>query len=435
MSDTPTRFGIIGLGYVGLPLAMEASGAGLDVLGFDVNPEVVRGLNDGRSHVEDVDTELVQVAVERGSFEATDDMARLGECDAISICVPTPLSKSRDPDMSYILAASQALRDALRPGQLIVLESTTYPGTTRDFVLPILEESGLRVGVDVHLCFSPERVDPGNATWHTANTPKVMGGITEACTARARALYERFIDTIVPVSSPEAAELTKILENTFRAVNIGLVNELALVADRLGVDVWEVIDAAATKPFGFMKFTPGPGLGGHCIPIDPHYLAWRMKELDYRTRFIELASEINHEMPFFVVDKVRSALNRVSKAVNGSRILVLGVAYKPDIRDVRESPAIDVIRLLERDGANVDYHDPYVEELKIDGVVMQSVDIPQKTINDYDIVVIITNHSVIDYEQLAESARCVVDTRNALRTAIDPSQRPDPQGWIVKVRP
>jgi UDP-N-acetyl-D-glucosamine dehydrogenase len=435
MNESPTRFGIIGLGYVGLPLAMEASGAGIEVLGFDVSPAVVQGLNEGRSHVEDVASELVRSAVDNQRFTATGDMARLSECDAISICVPTPLSKSRDPDMSYILAASQAVRDALRPGQLIVLESTTYPGTTRDFVLPILEESGLKVGVDVHLCFSPERVDPGNPTWHTSNTPKVMGGITADCTERAQALYGRFIDTIVPVSSPEAAELTKILENTFRAVNIGLVNELALVADRLGVDVWEVIDAAATKPFGFMKFTPGPGLGGHCIPIDPHYLAWRMKELDYRTRFIELASEINHEMPFFVVDKVRGALNRVSKAVNGSRVLVLGVAYKPDIQDVRESPAIDVIRLLARDGAEVEYHDPFVAQLKIDGEVIQSVGISSDTLPDYDVCVIITNHSEIDYGDVASAARCIVDARNATRGVIAPGERPDPQGWIVKISP
>ena len=340
-----TTLGIVGLGYVGLPLAVEAGQAGFNVIGFDVNPSVVDIVNAGESHIQDVAASDIEKLREDGRLEATSDMTRLGECDVVSICVPTPLSKTRDPDVSYILAATGSVAEGLHSGQLIVLESTTYPGTTREVLLPALEATGLKVGEDFHLCFSPERVDPGNPTWHTGNTPKVIGGITEACTAAGVEFYDKFLDTIVPVSSTEAAEMTKILENTFRAVNIGLVNETALIAERLGVDIWEVIEAADTKPFGFMKFTPGPGLGGHCIPIDPHYLSWKMRTLNYKTRFIELASEINSEMPYFVVDKVREALNRQKKSVNGARVLLLGVAYKRDIGDVRESPALDVLRL------------------------------------------------------------------------------------------
>ncbi|MGD2047757.1 MAG: nucleotide sugar dehydrogenase, partial [Gemmatimonadota bacterium] len=328
MADTQaTTFGVIGLGYVGLPLCVEAGKGGIRVIGFDVKESVVASINDGQSHVLDVEPEDVAALREAGLLEATTDMGRLGECDVVSICVPTPLSKTRDPDVSYILAASEAVAKGLRKGQLVILESTTYPGTTREVLLPALEATGLEVGEDFNLCFSPERVDPGNETWTTKNTPKVVGGITATCTTVGKAFYERFLDTLVPVSSAEAAEMTKILENTFRSVNIGLVNETALIADRLGVDVWEVIDAAATKPFGFMKFTPGPGLGGHCIPVDPHYLSWKMRTLNYKTRFIELASEINSEMPVFVVDQIRDALNRNRKAVNGAKVLVLGVAY------------------------------------------------------------------------------------------------------------
>ena len=358
--------GVVGLGYVGLPLAVEAARAGVRVLGFDVKENVVETINQGRSHIQDLTDEAVGQHVRSGLLEATTEMSRMAECDAISICVPTPLSKTRDPDISFILSVSEAVSKTLREGQLIVLESTTYPGTTREVLLPRLEESGLLVGKDFFLCFSPERVDPGNEVWVTKNTPKVIGGITPDCTRVGVAFYSRFIDAPVPVSSAEAAELTKILENTFRAVNIGLVNEVALMADLLKVDVWEVIDAAATKPFGFMKFTPGPGLGGHCIPVDPHYLSWKMRTLNYKTRFIEVAGEINSEMPLFVVNKVREALNREAKAVNGSRILVLGVAYKPNIDDVRESPALDIIHLLEKDGARVTYHDPFVPRLQED---------------------------------------------------------------------
>lgn len=432
MKDGQPLLGIVGLGYVGLPLVVECAEAGLTVLGFDVNEEVAALINRGESHIQDVPADQVARLVEAGRISATTDMSRLRECDAISICVPTPLSKTRDPDVSYILSATTAVAEGLRAGQVVVLESTTYPGTTRELVLPELEKTGLKVGEDFFLCFSPERVDPGNATWQTRNTPKVIGGITEACTRVGTALYERFIDTMVPVSSAEAAELTKILENTFRAVNIGMVNETALIADRLGVDVWEVIEAAATKPFGFMKFTPGPGLGGHCIPVDPHYLAWRMKELNYRTRFIELASEVNGEMPYFVREKVRDALNSVTKPVRGSKILVLGVAYKRDIEDVRESPALDILRLLREDGADLSYHDPYVPSLVHEGLDLESVDLTDAALDDSDAVLIVTDHTVTDYARVIDRARIVVDTRNVTSSVLPSSRRSQPQGWIVK---
>ncbi len=424
--------GVVGLGYVGLPLVVEIAEAGLRVLGFDVNPSVVDLVNDGHSHIQDVPAESVKALVDKGLVSATADMSRLAECDAISICVPTPLSKTRDPDVSYIVSAAGGVKAALRPGQLVILESTTYPGTTRELVLPMLEETGLTVGEDFFLCFSPERVDPGNPTWQTKNTPKVIGGITPACTRAGAALYERFIDTMVPVSSTEAAELTKILENTFRAVNIGLVNETALIADRLGVDVWEVIDAAGTKPFGFMKFTPGPGLGGHCIPVDPHYLAWRMKELNYRTRFIELASEVNGEMPYFVLGKVRHALNSVTKPVRGSRVLVLGVAYKRDIEDVRESPALDILRLLREDGADLRYHDAFVPTLVHEGIDLESSPLTDEELEAADAVLIVTDHTDVDYGRVIEKSRLVVDTRNVTGAVLPSDQRSHPQGWIVK---
>jgi UDP-N-acetyl-D-glucosamine dehydrogenase len=435
MTDTATQqstptFGVIGLGYVGLPLSVEAARSGLRVIGFDVSEAVVAGVNAGRSHIQDLTDDDVASLRAEGLLEATTDMARLAECDAISICVPTPLSKTRDPDVSYVIAASEAVAAALRPGQLIVLESTTYPGTTREVMQPTLEREGLRAGEDFHLCFSPERVDPGNTTWYTKNTPKVIGGITKACSDAGARFYERFIDTVVRVSSTEAAELTKILENTFRAVNIGLVNEVALISDRLGVDVWEVIDAAATKPFGFMKFTPGPGLGGHCIPVDPHYLSWKMRTLNYKTRFIELASEINSEMPNFVVDKVRQALNGRKKSVNGSSIVLLGVAYKRDIDDVRESPALDVLRLLEEDGAEVAYHDPYVPHLQEDGRALDSVTLTSELLSAADAVVILTDHTDFDYGMIVAESKVLIDARHvAARTGV----APDGGGsWIVK---
>jgi len=407
--------GVVGLGYVGLPLAVELARAGYRVIGFDVSEAVVANLSAGRSHVQDVSDQTVSELVAAGLLSATTDTTRLGECDAISICVPTPLSKTRDPDVSYVVSAAEAVGRALRPGQLVILESTTYPGTTRDLMLPILERGQLRVGEDFFLCFSPERTDPGNPTWHVKNTPKVLGGITATCLEMGLALYGAAIDHLVPVGSTEAAELTKLLENTFRAVNIALVNEMAQVADRLNVDIWEVIEAAASKPFGFMKFTPGPGIGGHCIPLDPYYLVWKMKTLSYKTRLIELAGEVNSEMPRYVVEKVRDALNGHRKALNGSRVLLLGVAYKRDVDDTRESPALDVLRLLAEKGAEVAYHDPHVPEVREDGVVWRSVPLTEEVLRDADCVVITTDHAAVDYERVVRCARVVVDSRNATK--------------------
>ena len=407
-------FGIVGLGYVGLPLAVELARAGYRVLGFDVSPEVVEGLNEGRSHVKDVTDEQLLKAKECGRFSATTDMARLSEPDAISICVPTPLSKFKDPDVSYIVAATEAVKKRLRRGQAIVLESTTYPGTTREILLPALEGTGLRVGKDFFLAFSPERVDPGNPSYGTRNTPKVVGGITPDCQKVAVALYQPAIDTLVPVSTTEAAELVKLLENTFRSVNIGLVNEMAIVCDKLGVNVWEVIDAAATKPFGFMKFLPGPGLGGHCIPIDPHYLAWKMRGLNYKTRFIDLAGELNTEMPMFWVRKLSEALNTQGKAVQGASVLVLGVAYKRDIEDIRESPALDIIRLLEGQGAKVSYFDPHVPQFRENGRDYHSVELTPERVSAADCVMVVTDHTSVDYRMIRQSSKLVVDTRNAI---------------------
>jgi UDP-N-acetyl-D-glucosamine dehydrogenase len=416
--DRSALFGVLGLGYVGLPLVVELAEAGYHVIGFDVSDGVAQGVNEGRSHIQDVQTERLAKLVSSGLVSATTEMDRLSEVDAISICVPTPLSKTKDPDVSYVIASAESVSRVIRAGQVVILESTTYPGTTRELLLPSMESGGLKVGLDVFLAFSPERVDPGNPTWNTRNTPKVVGGITEACRDVTLALYTPAFDTLVPVSSPEAAELVKLLENTFRSVNIGLVNEMAIVCDKLGVDVWEVIEAASTKPFGFMRFTPGPGLGGHCIPIDPHYLAWKMRGLNYRTRFIDVASEVNSEMPAFWVRKVVEGLNEDEKAVRGSNVLVLGVAYKPDIDDVRESPALDVIRLLQQQGANVSYHDPHVSEVKQNGVDLRSVSLTSEEVTRADCIVIVTNHSSVDYEELHRSARRVVDTRNSTNRRI-----------------
>jgi len=407
-------FGIVGLGYVGLPLAVELAKAGYRVLGFDIIQRVVDGLNDGRSHVKDITDAQLQEALAAGRFEATTDMSRLGEPDAVSICVPTPLSKFKDPDVSYIVAATDAVKRTLRRGQAIILESTTYPGTTREILQPALESTGLKIGSDFFLAFSPERVDPGNPVYGTRNTPKVVGGITEDCARVAVALYQPAIDTLVPVSTTEAAELVKLLENTFRSVNIGLVNEMAIVCDKLGVNVWEVIEAASTKPFGFMKFLPGPGLGGHCIPIDPHYLAWKMRGLNYKTRFIDLAGELNTEMPLFWVRKVAEALNDQGKAVKGAAVLVLGVAYKRDIDDIRESPALDIIRLLEGQGARVAYSDPHVPCFSENGQEHRSVPLTQQSVAAADCIMIVTDHSDFDYSMIARHARVVVDTRNAM---------------------
>jgi UDP-N-acetyl-D-glucosamine dehydrogenase len=413
--DRSALFGVVGLGYVGLPLAVELAAAGYKVLGFDVSEGVTARTNRGDSHVQDVPSERLAGLVSSGLIEATTAMNRLSEVDAISICVPTPLSKTKDPDVSFVISAADAVGHEVRAGQVVILESTTYPGTTRELLLPTLERGGLEVGRDVFLAFSPERVDPGNPKWQTRNTPKVVGGITEHCRDVVLALYDPAFDELVAVSSPESAELVKLLENTFRSINIGLVNEMAIVCDKLGVDVWEVIDAAATKPFGFMRFTPGPGLGGHCIPIDPHYLAWKMRGLNYRTRFIDVASEVNSEMPAFWVRKVAERLNEASKAIRNSRVLVIGVAYKPNIDDMRESPALDVIRLLKQQGAKVIYHDPYVPELTEDGEVFESVNLTPQELRDADCTIIVTDHSCIDFDEIRENARHVVDTRNALK--------------------
>ncbi len=407
-------FGIVGLGYVGLPLAVELGRAGFRVLGYDISERVVELLNAGTSHIKDITSREVAELRESGRFEATTDATRLKEADAISICVPTPLSKYKDPDVSFIVAATEAVQASLRSGQVIILESTTYPGTTREIMLPALESTGLAVGKDFFLAFSPERVDPGNPRFNTKNTPKVVGGITPDCVRVACAMYAPAIETLVPVSTTEAAELVKLLENTFRSVNIGLVNEMAIVCDKLGVDVWEVIEAAATKPFGFMKFLPGPGLGGHCIPIDPHYLAWKMRGLNYKTRFIDLAGELNSEMPLFWVRKLMEELNLAGKAIKGARVLVLGVAYKKDIDDLRESPALDILGLLHQYGADVQYHDPYVAKFSEAGHDYASVPLTEATLREADAVLVVTDHSAIDWGLVKQTARLVVDTRHVL---------------------
>lgn len=413
--------GVVGLGYVGLPLAVEMARAGYRVIGFDVSSRVVADVNRGVSHIQDISDNTLSEFTSAGRLIATDDFALLRECDAVSICVPTPLSKTRDPDLSYIAAATTSVAAALRRGQLIILESTTYPGTTREALLPVLQSGGLEVGRDFHLCFSPERVDPGNAVWHTRNTPKVIGGVTPACSAAGNALYGTIFDTIIAVSTAEAAELVKLHENTFRMINIALANELAQVCDRLDVDVWEVIDAAATKPFGFMKFTPGPGLGGHCIPLDPHYLSWKMRTLSYKTRMIDLSSDINAEMPAFVVRKVQDTLNEVGRSLRGSKILVLGVAYKKDIDDLRESPALQIMHLLQQRGATVSYHDPYCPAIRDDGhtplsgLPLVSQPLSPTVLAAADCIVIATDHSAIDYSFVADHAGVVVDTRGVMR--------------------
>ncbi len=419
------KVGVVGLGYVGLPLAVEFADAGFSVLGFEVSADKVKSLTAGRSYVGDVPDEQVAASVKAGRLTATLDYGRLSEVDAILICVPTPLGKTGDPDVSFIMSATDSIGRSIHEGQLIVLESTTYPGTTRELLLPALSGDGrLNVGVDFFLAFSPERVDPGNPVWKIGNTPKVVGGITPACAEVTRALYSTIIETVVAVSSTEAAELTKLLENTFRSVNIALANEMQVVCDKLGVDVWEVIAAAETKPFGFMKFTPGPGLGGHCIPVDPHYLSWKMKTLDYKTRLIELASEINSEMPRYVTEQTADLLNKDGKPVKGSAVLVVGAAYKRDTDDTRESPALDVIRLLVDKGALVKYHDPLVSSLRHEGQDLESVPLDERLVADSDVIVIVTDHTGVDYDLIRRSGRPVLDTRNVLGRAVPEATKP-----------
>ncbi len=411
MTDKP-RVGVIGLGYVGLPLSLTFAEAGVPVLGLDAVQSKVDQVNRGESYIEDVPSERLRPLTEAGLIGATTSWDAMRAVEAVVICLPTPLTEHREPDLSAVLGAAESLAQRLRTGQLVVLESTTYPGTTREELAPVLERSGLRVGKDFHLAFSPERVDPGRVDWTTSTTPKVVGGLTPACTRRAAELYGLAVETIVEVSSPEVAEMTKLLENIFRSVNIALVNELAILCDRMGVPVWEVIDAAATKPFGFMPFRPGPGLGGHCIPIDPFYLTWKAREFDMHTEFIELAGKVNSQMPKFCVDKVMRALNSRRTALNGSRVLVFGVAYKADVNDTRESPALRIISLLESEGAVVDYHDPHVPELARQGLA--SVEIDAGRLAEYDVAVVVTAHSGIDWAGVVEHSRLVVDLRNAV---------------------
>lgn len=413
------RTGVVGLGYVGLPLAVELGKAGFHATGIDLDERKIQAIADGRSYIPDVATADVQALRAAGRLDATTDFAAVGQLDTINICVPTPLRKTKDPDMSYIVSAVEGIAKHLHPGMLIVLESTTYPGTTDEVVQPMLESTGLKAGVDFFLAFSPERVDPGNPTFQTHNVPKVVGGVTPTCSSLAAALYGAAIETIVPVSSTRVAEMVKLLENTFRAVNIGLVNELALMCDRMNIDVWEVVDAAKTKPFGFMAFYPGPGLGGHCIPIDPFYLSWKAKQTGFDPRFIELAGHINAGMPHYVIEKVADALNTRRKAINGSSILVAGVAYKRDIDDVRESPALDVLGLLHAKGAKVAYADPFIAEVpardwsgRFD---LKAADMSRGALRGYDCVVIVTDHKAFDYDAMLNEVDVIVDTRNAIR--------------------
>ncbi len=414
LENRTARLAVIGLGYVGLPLAVELAQAGFEVDGIDIDESRVKLLNQGKSYIQDVPTADVTALVRQKRFRATTDFSVLKRCDTVNICVPTPLSKQRDPDVSFIVAAATEVARYLHTGQLVILESTTYPGTTDELVLPMLAESGLVVGKDFFLAFSPERVDPGNAQFNTRNIPKVVGGVTPACTKAAVQLYRQRLDNVVPVSSTQVAEMVKLLENTFRSVNIGLVNELALMCARLKIDVWEVIRAAATKPFGFMPFYPGPGLGGHCIPIDPFYLSWKARASGFEARFIELAGHVNGHMPDHVVDLVGEALNRRGRSVRGARVLVLGVAYKADIDDVRESPSLDIMEKLRERGAKIEYSDPHVPSIKFAGTLLKSVPFTASSVQKYDCTVIATAHKSVNYANVLKWSKAVVDTRNAL---------------------
>ncbi|MBM3728802.1 MAG: nucleotide sugar dehydrogenase [Acidobacteria bacterium] len=415
IANRTARVGVVGLGYVGLPLAVEFARVGYHVTGIDLQQSKVDSINRGESYIQDVPTSVMEPLVKAGRLNATTDFSVISELDTINICVPTPLRKTKDPDMSYIVSACQEIAQYIHAGTLTILESTTYPGTTDELVLPMLERDGLKVGEDFFLCFSPERVDPGNPKFQTYNIPKVVGGITPACTALGKHFYSQALETVVPVEGTRVAEMVKLLENTFRMINIGLVNEMALMCGRMGINVWEVIEAAATKPFGFMPFYPGPGLGGHCIPVDPFYLSWKSKQSGIEARFIELAGYINGQMPHFVVEKVQNALNDQTKALKGSHVHVLGVAYKRDIDDVRESPALDILHLLLQKGARVSYSDPFVPSLRVEGGgALESQD-PVELAEAADCVVIITDHTGFDYRTVVERAKVIVDTRNALK--------------------
>lgn len=408
------HLGVVGLGYVGLPLAVEFAKAGFRVTGIDIDESKISSLRGGVSYVKDVSSGDLAPQIEAGRLRVTSDFSLLAETDTVDICVPTPLRKTRDPDVSFIVEAVEQIRKTLHPVQLIVLESTTYPGTTEELILPMLEETGLKVGTGFHLAFSPERVDPGNPRYTTRNIPKVVGGVTPACVKAAATLYGQTLETVVEVQSTQVAEMVKLLENTFRSVNIGLVNELALMCRKMGIDVWEVINAAATKPFGFMPFYPGPGLGGHCIPIDPFYLSWKARAAGFEARFIELAGAVNSSMPYHVAALVADALNGLGRAVRGSRILILGVAYKENIDDVRESPALDVIEILRRQGGEISYHDPYVPSIRLDGTILSSSDLDDELLRKTDCAVVITAHKSPDYRAILEKVPVLVDTRNCL---------------------
>lgn len=417
--------GVIGLGYVGLPTALEAAKAGWSVIGFDIDKGRTEALNSAHSHVEDVADETLKAMIDAHRFDATTNFRKLGDCDVILICVPTPINRSKEPDLGAVVSATRAVAQSLRKGQLVVLESTTYPGTTVEVCKPILEESGLTAGKDFHLAFAPERLEPGNNKFLLTDVPKVVGGLTEPCTSAAVEFYGSFLKHLVPVSSPTTAEMVKIYENVFRCVNIAFVNELAMLCNRMGLDIWEVIDAAKTKPYGFMPFYPGPGLGGHCIPVDPHYLAWKARYYDFHVQFIELAAGINDAMPYFVVERVSTAMNEMRRCLNGSRVLVLGVSYKKDVGDLRESPALKVLELLRERGADLSYHDPHVAtlELEHEGRLfhMESVPLSVETLRQTDCVVVVTDHSAIDWRMVADHSKLVVDTRNALKEVRNPS--------------
>jgi len=420
IEDKSARVGVMGLGYVGLPLCMEFARKGFRVSGFEIRKDLIRSLRRGQSHIADVPSTLIRDMTRAGRFRATDRFDEIKKLDAVIICVPTPLRKSKEPDVSYILAASREIARYLRRGQVIVLESTTYPGTTRELVLPLFEEHGLKVGRDFHLAFSPERVDPANRTYRIFNTPKVVGGLSPACTELASRLYSQVVERVVPVASSEAAEMVKLLENTFRAVNIALVNEMSLMCHKLNLDVWEIIGAAATKPFGFMPFYPGPGIGGHCIPLDPQYLAWKMRSMNFEPRFIELAGVINAAMPEHVVRRLSDLLNRRARALRGARVLLLGVAYKPNVSDVRESPALDVISLLQAEGCRVSYHDRWVPSVQVAGKRLASRPLNDAALGAADVTVILTAHSGIDYAWVLRGSKLVFDARNALQGALSP---------------
>ena len=416
IDNRSAKIGVIGLGYVGLPLAIEFVKAGFNVIGIDIDEKKINSLNNKKNYIKDVDDDLLEKAINEKKLTATRDFSFVKELDSISICVPTPLNKQKDPDISFIISVMEKIKNYIHKDMVIILESTTYPGSTRELILPYIESNGFNAGNDVFLCFSPERIDPGNKNFNTSNTPKVIGGISQICSKIGKNLYSTIINEVITVSSTETAEMVKLLENTFRAINIGLANEVAIMCEKLGINVWEVIDAAATKPFGYMKFFPGPGLGGHCIPIDPHYLSWKLKTLDYDARFIQLAGEINTNMPNHILNLISNNLNKTHKSLNGSKVLIIGVAYKKDINDIRESPALDIIQLLNHAGAIIDYYDPYVPTLVYNDVFINSINkLESNKLNDYDACVIVTDHSNINYEILHDNCQLIIDTRNVFK--------------------